>query len=117
MKLRSKADVLFELKEKTIDWSKGDFQRINQLINVRNWLSHHKEPYLGLANADGYWVQSEERKHVVPKINILRELKKSSVQKYYQAVRNAGIEIFKLWDYEEIGLDSLVTEQYEPLIW
>ena len=115
LKLKSKADVLFELKGKKIDWSSDPFQSISQLIKVRNWLSHHKEPYLGLVNGDGYWIGSRERKRIEPRVDILQELRKSSIQKYYNAVRNACIEMTQLWNYE-IQLELLTTEQYEPLI-
>lgn len=112
-KLASKADVLFELKGKKIDWSINPFQRVSKLIKVRNWLTHHKEPYLGLTGLDLYWVHSEN-KPKSPKVDILRELKKSSIQKYYDAVRKGGIEIATIWDYKD-NLDWLTTEKYEPL--
>lgn len=118
LKLKSKANVLFELKDKKIDWGANPFQNINQLIKVRNWLAHHKEPYLGLAStvdSDIHWISSGEGMPKAPRVDILKELKKASIKNYYNSVREAGVQIARTWG-DEFEAESLKSEKYEPLI-
>lgn len=118
LKLKSKTNVLFELKNKKIDWGASPFQNISQLIKVRNWLAHHKEPYLGLAfvgESNIQWISSSDNMLKAARVDILRELKRDSIENYYSSVREAGVQIARNWG-DELEAEYLKSEKYEPLI-
>jgi hypothetical protein len=113
LKLASKIDVIFESQGKQVDWGKAPFQTVGSLIRIRNWLAHHKEPYLGLSNAEGEWV-ADSRGRRRPRIDIERELEHNSVRRYYDSVREVGIQIADLFG-DDYTKDWLTKEDYWPL--
>jgi len=113
LKLRSKINVLFELKGEKANWGAKPLQKVAQLIKVRNWLAHHKEPYLGLTGGDGSWV-TDARGHSAPRVHIQQELKKDSIQNYYNAVRDIGKILAILWG-NEYTVEWIESEDYWPL--
>ena len=113
LKLASKINVIFESQRTMVDWGAAPFQSISSLIRVRNWLAHHKEPYLGLSNSEGEWV-TDSNGRSRPRIDIEKELERESIQKYYNAVRQAGISIADLYN-DDYTKEWLTNEDYWPL--
>lgn len=109
LRLKSKLDTLAELDGRKLNWGELPWQEITRLIRLRNWLAHNKEIQVGLVAEGG------ERVGKPPRIDPESEFDEGSVRSFYNAVRNAGLQLSRdtPWDEE---FKYLQREQYEPLL-
>ncbi|MFB0947846.1 MAG: hypothetical protein QMB24_17125 [Spirosomataceae bacterium] len=105
-----KANILYEIKGQSVDWSKNPLQDMRQLEKVRNWLTHFKDANVGLINSMGHWVVDKVNKR--PKINDYQELKFSRVQRYYDNCREILYELCTIYGVEE-DFEYLESEEYQ----
>jgi hypothetical protein len=113
LKLLSKIEEIAQQEKIKIEWGNYPWQKISRLIRIRNWIAHNKESYIGLSGYKDVWVNNGVNKP--PKIDPEIELKKESIQKYYDAVRECGMILCKIVGVED-NFEFLKTEKYEPII-
>jgi hypothetical protein len=119
LKISSKIKTLARFGNYEINWGELPWQDISRLIKVRNWLSHFKDPYIGLKGGflqtkdrSGVWVVDSVNKR--PQIDPELELTIDTVEKYYNSVRNAMLILIKnLIKEDELDFfDYLASEEY-----
>ncbi len=87
-RMSSKIDTLAELGMAQIAWGNQPWQDITRLIKIRNWLTHNKVSHLGTITMDGLFHTTS---YQPIKWNPLDDLTPDAVQKFYDAVRTAGV--------------------------
>jgi len=88
LRLASKIDTLAEMGMMQVSWGTQPWQDVTRLIKVRNWLAHNKASHLGIITMDGLFHTTS---YQPIKWNPLNDLTLDAVQKFYDAVRTAGI--------------------------
>jgi hypothetical protein len=86
--LQSRIQLLATWGKVKVDWGRTPWQDVKQLIRVRNWLSHFKDPDVGLISLSEGWVQdlAKTRRKADPS----KELTRSALARYYGAVDAAA---------------------------
>ena len=107
LRLESKIEVLADFGGAVVNWGERPWQKIRELIKVRNRLAHYKDPNRGLINAEGDWLPAPRD------FDPEAALSMRAVSQYYDAVRAAAIALV-------VGLPStsghfgfLQSEHYE----
>ena len=112
LKLRSKIETIADFGGEIIDWGVQPWQDIAQLIRVRNWLAHYKDPDIGLVNSESEWIKDSVNK--APKIDPDRELSMKVVKNYYDSTRQGLKTLATCLHVDTYLVEFLDTEKYEP---
>ena len=78
--LLSKIETLADWSKLAVNWGHRPWQDVKQLLRIRNWLAHFKDPYIGLARSLGGWV--DDVANTPPKIDPFVELSRSRIHRY-----------------------------------
>ncbi len=100
IEIRSKIEILGYIANVSVDYGQMPWQGIAELIRVRNWLVHFKDPYIGLIGSDGQYICDQN--HSIPKIQPKGVFNKAKLKKYYRSVLCGGkqfAEALNLRDY------------------
>ncbi len=101
----SKVETACDIADVELDWGREPFQSISNLIALRNWLVHYKNPEIGLINSDGDYLESDYWK--IPKRSPDTELIPKNIQRLYDHVReylisiSSGLNLDHEFDYLE----------------
>jgi hypothetical protein len=114
LKLASKIETISDFGGKEIDWGAKPWQDIAQLIRLRNWLSHFKDPDIGLINSDGWWIQDSHNK--IPKIDPDKDLSAKALKRYYDSTRLGLKELAVCTGLDLTCYEFLNTERYETYL-
>lgn len=106
-------EILYEMKGRTVDWTKLPYQDIRSLDKSRNWLTHFKKSDIGLISSNGLWVVDSFNKR--PKIDDASELNYKRIERYYKQIRIALLEIAKLYGME-LEFYYLENESYNSCL-
>lgn len=113
LRFRSKIDTIFDFGKQDADWSKDPLYSVGQLIAIRNWLVHYKDPWIGLLGSEEEYLLDSLNK--LPKRDPDVELVATNIKKLYDATRQAAFSMA-----EGLGVADdfqfLVSENYESFL-
>ena len=114
LRLKSKIETLADVGGVSIDWGKGPWQQVAELIKARNWLAHFKDTTIGLIGAEDTWVVDDINKP--PKLDPKVVLTPPTIRKYYDALREALRALAAGLEVNNHHYDFLDSEHYNLIV-
>lgn len=110
LRILEKIETLADFANIKIDWGGQPWQEVQQLIKVRNWLAHFKDPKIGLIGGEGKWIKDSVNK--LPKLDPDVELSLQKIKKYYGSVLGSLLLLARGLGYQD-KYRHLETEEYD----
>lgn len=113
LSLEQKIEILAKKSGANRNWGNPPWQNIKELIQVRNWLAHYKESWLGLMNSESQWVPDHNQK--MPRFTPQNAFCTECIENYYRNI----IAIVTLMANGLGCMDQFAyiqSEVYEPFV-
>lgn len=113
LSLEQKIEILAMKSGANRNWGNPPWQNVKTLIQVRNWLAHYKESWLGLMNSESQWVPDHNGK--MPRFTPQNAYCTECIETYYRSIiaiimlMANGLGCSEKFDY-------LQSEVYEPFV-
>lgn len=108
--LKKKIAILAQTSKEEMDWDVSPWQDVAELIQLRNWLMHYKESWMGLVNSEGQWVRDHNGN--LPRFTPAA-FSKERIANYYQCVRSIVSSLANGLGHKG-HFSYLQSETYEP---
>jgi hypothetical protein len=111
LSIRKKLETAAQLSGESLVWNLPPWADVDKLIAIRNRLVHYHDPTVALVGSEG-WASSP-----YPEFIPQQELTYKWLERYYQAVRQAGLKVAEWRGIEGYNIEFLKTEDYKIIMY
>lgn len=91
LRLLGKIETLHNLNSSEVNWGGNPYQTFKELVTIRNWLVHFKDPNVGLINSASDWVKDSMNNK--PRLDPFEVLKKEHCIRYFNETKKLIVDI------------------------